>query len=107
MRFWDRAMANYLQWHKSLRKPKKHVSEPWNESESDIDDPPSIEEIQDLLRQIEAEMQEQEAEIKWLSQSSSTIQKWQLHLQRVAESQKKSREALDQTALLQDGMKTF
>ena len=64
LRFWDRAMANYLQWHKSLRKPKKHVSERWNESESDIDDPPSTEEIQDLLRQIKAEMQEQKAEIK-------------------------------------------
>ena len=64
LRFWDRAMATYLQWHKSLRKPKKHVSERWNESESDIDDPPSTEEIQDLLRQIEAEMQEQKAEIK-------------------------------------------
>ena len=64
LRFWDRARATYLQWHKSLRKPKKHVSEPWCESESETDDPPSIEEIQDLLRQIEAEMQEQKAAIK-------------------------------------------
>lgn len=100
-------MATYLQWHKSLRKPMKHVSEPWNESESDIDDPQSIEEIQDLLRLIEAEMQEQKAEIKVRSQSSSIIQKWQLHLQRVAESQGKSQETLDWTALLQDGMRTF
>ena len=48
----------------SLRNPKKTASEPWNESESDNDYTPSIDEIQDLLRQIEAEMQEQKAEIK-------------------------------------------